>query len=317
MTPKVFVSHASEDKDRFVLNFAKRLRTDYGIDAWVDKWEMLPGDSLVDKIFSEGLKEAQAIIIVLSKNSINKPWVKEEINASFVKRVSGGCKLIPVVLDNCEVPECLQSTVWQPINDVDNYDDELSRIVHAIYGTTDKPLIGQQPRYVSSVIDVYPSLTKTDSIIFNSSCELAISKNSIYQIGRDNILNKVKQYDINMAELNESLDILDRHGYIKAFKVMSGAIPVFNITTFGMGQYIRQNVSDFDGIIKAVSYKILNESKGNLEIAEDLGIPIVLINQVYYFLQSKGLMKLTETLTGGILIRDVSPEFRRWLEQIK
>ena len=48
--PKVFISHASEDKDLFVIPFSKKL-LENGIDAWVDKWEMLPGDSLVDKIF--------------------------------------------------------------------------------------------------------------------------------------------------------------------------------------------------------------------------------------------------------------------------
>ena len=73
--PKVFVSHASEDKDRFVVDFARRLRKD-GVDAWLDQWEMKPGDSLVDKIFEEGLKEARAVIVVLSKVSVQKPWVR-------------------------------------------------------------------------------------------------------------------------------------------------------------------------------------------------------------------------------------------------
>ncbi len=63
--PKVFVSHASEDKERFVVEFARRLREN-GVDAWLDQWEMKPGDSLVDKIFEEGLKEARAVIVVLS-----------------------------------------------------------------------------------------------------------------------------------------------------------------------------------------------------------------------------------------------------------
>src|SRR4051794_20083808 len=48
--PKVFVSHASEDKQRFVERFAARLREN-GVDAWLDEWEMKPGDSLVDRIF--------------------------------------------------------------------------------------------------------------------------------------------------------------------------------------------------------------------------------------------------------------------------
>lgn len=40
MHPKVFISHASEDKVRFVLGFAEKLRA-AGIDAWLDRWEML------------------------------------------------------------------------------------------------------------------------------------------------------------------------------------------------------------------------------------------------------------------------------------
>ena len=57
-TPRPFISHAHADKERFVLEFARRLRSK-GIDAWVDSWEMLPGDSLVDKIFNEGLKSVR------------------------------------------------------------------------------------------------------------------------------------------------------------------------------------------------------------------------------------------------------------------
>lgn len=67
--PKVFVSHASEDKSRFVVDFARSLREN-GVDAWLDQWEMKPGDSLVDKIFEEGLKDARAVIVVLSKSSV-------------------------------------------------------------------------------------------------------------------------------------------------------------------------------------------------------------------------------------------------------
>ncbi len=37
---------------------------------------MLSGDSLIDKIFEEGLKEANAVIIVVSKFSIEKPSEK-------------------------------------------------------------------------------------------------------------------------------------------------------------------------------------------------------------------------------------------------
>jgi hypothetical protein len=52
---KVFICHASEDKERFVLDFAKKLRAN-GVDAWIDKWEIELGDNLVDKVFEEGIQ---------------------------------------------------------------------------------------------------------------------------------------------------------------------------------------------------------------------------------------------------------------------
>ena len=61
---------------------------------------MLPGDSLVDKIFGEGIKDAKAVIVVLSNFSVEKPWVREELNAAFVKRINNGSKLIPIVIDD-------------------------------------------------------------------------------------------------------------------------------------------------------------------------------------------------------------------------
>ena len=140
-TYKVFISHASEDKERFVLDFARRLR-EHGVDAWVDEWEMLPGDSLVDKIYEEGIKNARAMIVVLSKYSINKPWVREELNAGFLKRLSGNCRVIPVVIDNCNVPEVLRSTVWQKVPNLANYEEEFQRILDSIYGRTQKPTLG-------------------------------------------------------------------------------------------------------------------------------------------------------------------------------
>src|ERR1035441_7615422 len=102
--PRVFISHASEDKGRFVLQFAERLRK-RGIEAWLDTWEILPGDNILDKVFKEGLNQSDAIIIVLSAVSITKPFVKKELNAAVVRSIYEQTRLIPIRLDECEIPE--------------------------------------------------------------------------------------------------------------------------------------------------------------------------------------------------------------------
>lgn len=313
MIPKVFVSHASEDKKRFVENFATKLRGK-GIDAWLDKWEMLPGDSLVDKIFEEGIKNAQAIIVVISKNSIKKPWVREELNSSMVKKINTGSKLIPVIIDDCEVPECLQSTVWQSIKDINKYDEELDKIVMSIFGQNNKPPIGKPPTYVNTVIDQFQGLTKVDSIIFKAACDNAIKRNSIYMIDSSSVFNEVSKYGINQNNFHETLDILDGRGHIKATKGIDGSIPLFNITIYGLSEYINLYVKDFSDIMKKVCFYIVNNNLSNLDIAKELNESTVLIDHVFDLLKQKGLIDFQKTLAGEIFLFRISPELKRMLE---
>jgi hypothetical protein len=90
--------------------------------VWLDRWEILPGDSLVDKIFEEGTAQAKAIIVVISNHSADKPWVREELDAAVVRKINHVSKLIRVVIDDCRVPECLRATVWEKIDDLKSYD---------------------------------------------------------------------------------------------------------------------------------------------------------------------------------------------------
>lgn len=141
--PKVFVSHAGEDKP-FVIEFAKRLREN-GVDAWVDQWEILPGDKLINKIFEQGIGQCQAFIIVLSLNSVAKPWVSEELDAALVQRIQQQTKIIPIKIDDCVVPVALRATAYLNVNTSTSYDAEFQRILASIFGTEIKPSIGERP----------------------------------------------------------------------------------------------------------------------------------------------------------------------------
>ena len=39
----------------------------------VDEWEILPSDSIEQRILAEGVESADAVVIVISELSINKP----------------------------------------------------------------------------------------------------------------------------------------------------------------------------------------------------------------------------------------------------
>jgi len=314
IVPKVFLSHASEDKERFVLDFAKKLRGK-GIDVWLDKWEILLGDSLIDKIFEEGIKEAQAIIIVLSKNSINKPWVKEELNTAVVRKINGISKIIPILIDDCEVPESLKSTLWIRIKDLNNYDGELNQVINAILENREKPALGKLPSYATTVLDAIPTLTKIDSLVLKSACEKADEKGNSF-ISPDSILEKIESFDIQEADFYESLEILHSRGYIKGHKVhdRTNRIKSFFILFSGYEEYARTYLEDYPETIKSVISEIVNlNNKDSLSIATTLSKPVRLINHILESFELYGYVKLIK-LSGGdnkILVLNYTPELKR------
>lgn len=102
---KVFISHASADKsfvDRLVADLCTR-----SIPVWYDKLDLRIGESVPGKI-NEGLAGAKHFLIVLSKSAVNSSWVREELNAALMKQVSqGGTFVLPVLLEDCEIPPLL------------------------------------------------------------------------------------------------------------------------------------------------------------------------------------------------------------------
>ena len=104
-TPRIFLSHSSKDNS-FVKNLAVKLRSD-GFSVWYDDWEIHVGDSIVQKI-NKGISTSDFLIIVLSKNSVNSKWVREELNAATTKNISSkGAFILPVLLEECEIPPLL------------------------------------------------------------------------------------------------------------------------------------------------------------------------------------------------------------------
>jgi hypothetical protein len=107
---KVFISHNHQDK-AFVRTLAADLIR-HGVRPWVDEAEILPGESIVAKV-SEALDTTEAVAIVLSRASVASEWVKREVNAALASMLSGRrIRLIPLVIDDCDVPTLLRDVYW-------------------------------------------------------------------------------------------------------------------------------------------------------------------------------------------------------------
>ena len=106
MTPKIFLAHAREDKPQ-----VRKLYTDLktrGFDPWLDEVDLMPGQIWKTEI-PKAIRQAGVFLACLSSRSVEKiGYVQNEFRialSAFGERPPGSIFLIPVRLDDCDVPD--------------------------------------------------------------------------------------------------------------------------------------------------------------------------------------------------------------------
>jgi TIR domain len=123
--PKVFCSHRWADKPR-VREVARQLR-EAGIDAWLDEWEIKPGEDFVAKI-NDGLASYDVGLIFFSNEVQNGKWVQAEISSITQRAIEEGKPVIPVMLEpDVPIPPLLRPRCRLGYEQID-------QLVDAIYG---------------------------------------------------------------------------------------------------------------------------------------------------------------------------------------
>ncbi len=110
---RVFLCHSSQDKPT-VRELYKKLHAEPWIQPWLDEEELYPGQDWNMEI-EKAVEAADAIIVCLTKNSINKEgYVQRELRTvlDFADyKPEGTLYIIPVRLEECEPPRRLRA--WQ------------------------------------------------------------------------------------------------------------------------------------------------------------------------------------------------------------
>ncbi len=126
----VFLSHNSKDKP-WVRALAERLMAD-DVVVWLDEAEINIGDSLIDKI-AEGIKEMKFVAAIISNNSVESSWVQKEISIAMSKEVAGRkVTVLPLVIDDCELPPSLSDKLYADFTDPDNFEASYEKLLRAI-----------------------------------------------------------------------------------------------------------------------------------------------------------------------------------------
>ena len=141
----VYFAHASEDKPvaRSIVNALM----DNGIKVWFDDWEIRAGDSLRRKM-EEGLERCTHFVVLLTRKSIKKPWVQEEIDAGLVRKIEQKGKFIGIRygLEVDDLSPFLKASLVPHVDP--NEPETIKRLINDIHEVGLKPDVGRHPHYV-------------------------------------------------------------------------------------------------------------------------------------------------------------------------
>src|SRR3712207_2923384 len=131
----VFLCHGSEDKAT-VREIYARLRQD-GVRPWLDEEEILPGQDW-DTEIRRAVRQSHAILVCLSSSSVRKEgYLQKELRLALDaadEKPDGTIFIIPLKLDDCELPERLRHWQWVDWRD----DSAYLRILRSLRARADE-----------------------------------------------------------------------------------------------------------------------------------------------------------------------------------
>jgi hypothetical protein len=119
---KVFLCHAHADRDP-VQKLYLRLKKD-GVDAWLDKAKLLPGQDWELEI-RKAVREADVVAVCLSKQFNQAGFRQKEVRLALdtaMEQPEGEIFIIPARLEECETLESLRKWHWVDLFDDDGYE---------------------------------------------------------------------------------------------------------------------------------------------------------------------------------------------------
>lgn len=127
----VFISYHSSDRD-----WVKKLKNalvEVGITVWMDKDEIRGGDRFAEAI-EEGLKKSRTTVFVISQETLDSFWVKQEYYAAIsLNSEDPQRRIIPLLLRDAKLQSSfLQIHQWIDFRDEAEFESSLQKLIEGI-----------------------------------------------------------------------------------------------------------------------------------------------------------------------------------------
>jgi len=139
---RVFLCHASQDKP-IVRELYQRVLAEGWIDPWLDEEKLLPGQDW-DLEIEKAVETADAVIVCLSNNSVSKEgYIQRELRFVLdiaLEKPEGTIFVVPLRLDDCELPRRLRSWHYVDYFPVDQQESAYGRLLQSLKTRSDQAL---------------------------------------------------------------------------------------------------------------------------------------------------------------------------------
>lgn len=121
---KHFISYSRVDASDFALRLASDLKAN-GFNIWLDQQD-IRGGVVWDIAVQQALEEAECMIIILSRSSVNSPNVLDEVSFAL----KSNKKVYPVLKDDCKIPFRLDRI--QYIDFRNSYNEGIGKLISTL-----------------------------------------------------------------------------------------------------------------------------------------------------------------------------------------
>ncbi len=263
-----------------------------GVPLFFDKWDIAPGDSLVEKIFREGLAHSQFFFVVLSQASVNSRWVKEELDVATVRRVEGFTRVVPLLMEDCDIPLSLRSL--RCIDMRKDFDAGVHELTKLVYGINDRPALGPIPLPIQGLEKSIGGLSREASTVGRILLQQTdLDAGSMPQVGGNEIQQLTK---LTPQEINDAVDELEVNGLAKTIKWLGtapydfGVVMLTSVTFREFAEFLDYDPNeDIQVVIQAIS------ATGGLTgeaLADQTGLSPGRLNRAVDYIDDYGLAQI-------------------------
>jgi len=195
---KVFLCHAHADRDR-VRALYTRLTKD-GVNAWLDKESLLPGQDWELEI-RKAVREADVVVVCLSKQFNQAGFRQKEVRLALdtaMEKPEGEIFIIPARLEECDSLESLRKWHWVSLFEEDGHE----KLLHALYSRSEK--IGAIT-YSLRKSDVLAERVRQVSFLRSQALKLEDNSDWGSALG---LYRQIKRLDSNAVGVDEKITIL-------------------------------------------------------------------------------------------------------------